>query len=301
MADELQAPGNKGTIHRESELNVTRCEDGATRTKAQQPSDPMCEFETILTEGTVAQGACPDISSIPWYHPRLSRHVAESLLFGSPVGTYLIRDSASTSDCLTLSVRCKNSVKHYRVTWDGQQFVFGLCKFANVAEFQEHFRNQPMISGESGALVLLNSPYPRCVSEPDTYIDAMYFEESTVSTPAINPSQFAINSKEGYLIKLGLHRKNWKKRWFVLFKNELRYYENEESNSPLRVINLFEASTVEKDPTKEFCFRLVTHHRTFYMCAQSAEEMDQWMEKLSWKLQNLTASASASPNRAAKT
>eukprot|EP00731_Ephydatia_muelleri_P004117 Em0002g293a len=103
-----------------------------------------------------------------------------------------------------------------------------------------------------------------------------------------------LNSKEGYLVKLGFHRKNWKRRWFVLFKNELKYYENEDltpRSTPLRVINLCEASKVEKDPTKEFCFRLVTSHRTFLMCAQSAKEMDEWVEKLSWKLQNLTASS----------
>ena len=51
-----------------------------------------------------------------------------------------------------------------------------------------------MISGESGALVLLNNPYPRCVSEPDTYIDATYFEESTVTTPAVKPSLFAVRA-----------------------------------------------------------------------------------------------------------
>ena len=294
MADVLQVPGNSGTIHRESELNITRCEDGVTGTKV-QAENPMCEFETILAEATITHKACPDIFSIPWYHPRLSRHVAESLLFGSPIGTYLIRDSASTSDCLTLSVRCKNSVKHYRVVWDGQYFIFGLCKFVNVVEFKEHFRNQPMISGESGALVLLNNAYPRSVSEPDTYIDAMYFEESAAPPANINPAQFAINSKEGYLVKLGYHRKNWKRRWFVLFKNELKYYDNEDGTTPLRTINLCEASKVEKDPAgKEFCFRLITPHRTFYMCAQSAEEMDEWMEKLSWKLQNLTMTTTSS-------
>lgn len=64
MADVLQVPGNSGTIHRESELNITRCEDGGTGTKG-QPEDPMNEFETILAEATVTHKACPDISSIP--------------------------------------------------------------------------------------------------------------------------------------------------------------------------------------------------------------------------------------------
>ena len=53
-----------------------------------------------------------------------------------------------------------------------------------------------------------------------------------------------IASKEGYLTKLGYHRKvycslcfevylkcslqNWRTRWFVLYKNELRYFKTRE-------------------------------------------------------------------------
>ena len=64
MADVLHVPEKSGTIHRESELNITRCEDGANGPKG--PSDdPMNEFETILAEATVTHKTCPDISSIP--------------------------------------------------------------------------------------------------------------------------------------------------------------------------------------------------------------------------------------------
>ena len=37
-----------------------------------------------------------------------------------------------------------------------------------------------------------------------------------------------MNSKEGFLTKLGYHRKNWKLRWFTLFRNELKYFNNKE-------------------------------------------------------------------------
>ena len=146
-------------------------------------------------------------SSLPHPSPPLLSLPISSLFLPSPFFSPSLFFSSSTSLPLFLHpplsslhppsfhpphTRCKNSVKHYRVLWDGQQFIFGLCKFANVAEFQDHFRNQPMISGESGALVLLNNPYPRCVSEPDTYIDATYFEESTAPSVAISPSQFAV-------------------------------------------------------------------------------------------------------------
>ena len=35
--------------------------------------------------------------------------------------------------------------------------------------------------------------------------------------------------KQGYLVKKGAKRKNWKKRWFVLKSDELTYYESYEN------------------------------------------------------------------------
>ena len=37
-----------------------------------------------------------------------------------------------------------------------------------------------------------------------------------------------VNSKEGFLTKLGYHRKNWKIRWFTLVRNELKYFNTKE-------------------------------------------------------------------------
>ena len=42
-----------------------------------------------------------------WYHPGISRHIAESMLMSREIsdGTYLLRDSLTNTDSLTLSVR----------------------------------------------------------------------------------------------------------------------------------------------------------------------------------------------------
>ena len=42
-----------------------------------------------------------------WYHPGVSRHIAESLLMHPDIlpGTYLMRNSTNSNDSLTLSVR----------------------------------------------------------------------------------------------------------------------------------------------------------------------------------------------------
>ncbi len=50
--------------------------------------------------------------------------------------------------------RCQDSVKHYKVTWNGRQFLFGLGKFGSLEEFKDHFSHKPIISGESGKKVV---------------------------------------------------------------------------------------------------------------------------------------------------
>ena len=48
--------------------------------------------------------------------------------------------------------RCSDSVKHYKVVWDGRQFVFGLGKFPTLEDFKLHFAHNPVISSDSGTL-----------------------------------------------------------------------------------------------------------------------------------------------------
>ncbi len=58
-------------------------------------------------------------------------------------------------------------------------------------------------------------------------------------------------------IQLPRSLQNWKKRWFVLYKNELKYYNTREDSQPLKVIRLEEASAVERDDLtgQSFSFR----------------------------------------------
>ena len=51
-------------------------------------------------------------------------------------------------------LRCAESVKHYKVVWDGKQFIFGLGKFSTLEDFKEHFEHQPVVSGESGKALM---------------------------------------------------------------------------------------------------------------------------------------------------
>ena len=46
--------------------------------------------------------------------------------------------------------RCKDTVKHYNIYWDGKHYKFGMAIFDNLQEFMEHFVNRPLVAGESG-------------------------------------------------------------------------------------------------------------------------------------------------------
>jgi len=231
-----------------------------------------------------------NMDDIPWYHYDISRHVAESVLISTGEdGSYLLRDSASNPGEYTLSVRAKNSVKHFPVRWDGKEFSFGFGKFATVMDLLEHFESKPVIGGESGVLTLLKFPYPRCVEEPECYDSIRVHAEWGAGTQDSDKKPiFAIASKEGYLTKLGYHRKTWRTRWFVLYKNELTYFKSREEKAPLRKINLCDVIDVLADDSqgKQNCLKLITPYRTFFMYASSAQEAEDWIKILRWKLEH---------------
>ena len=54
---------------------------------------------------------------------------------------------------LFLCFRCKDSVKHFNVTWLGESegYKFGMNVYPTLKEFIDHFDNQPLIAGESGS------------------------------------------------------------------------------------------------------------------------------------------------------
>lgn len=256
-------------------MAANRPEDGSTATAS--PSHPPPPPK--------------DIDLIPWYHYQITRHVAESVLMSTGEdGSYLLRDSNTNLGEFTLSVRAKNSVKHFPVRWEGKEFSFGFGKFQTVPELLEHFESKPVIGGESGVLTLLKFPYPREVAEPECYDNIRVHAEWGQPQPNQDDSKpvFSIASKEGYLTKLGYHRKTWRTRWFVLFKNELKYFRSREERNAIKVINFNDVSDVVADDSqgKQNCFRIITSYRTFFLYASSAQEAEDWIKTLRWRLEH---------------
>ncbi|EPY74689.1 dual adapter for phosphotyrosine and 3-phosphotyrosine and 3-phosphoinositide [Camelus ferus] len=117
-----------------------------------------------------SDGEAELLQDLGWYHSNLTRHAAEALLLSNGCdGSYLLRDSNERTGLYSLSVRAKDSVKHFHVEYTGYSFKFGFNEFSSLKDFVKHFANQPLIGSETGTLIVLKHPYPRKVEEPSIY------------------------------------------------------------------------------------------------------------------------------------
>ncbi|XP_064623481.1 dual adapter for phosphotyrosine and 3-phosphotyrosine and 3-phosphoinositide-like isoform X2 [Lineus longissimus] len=235
-----------------------------------------------------------EIESCGWYHPFVTRHIAESMLLANGKdGTYLIRNSSKAGE-FVLSIRCKDSVKHFPLVIEDGCYKFGMGSFSSMQDLVEHFANQPLIGSESGVLTVLKYPYPRNVDEPAGTYDTIKVHAEFPNRKQLSLEEkpdFTVASKEGYLTKQGAIVKNWKTRWFVLQKYELKYFKERENKNPIKVLDLHECTgceTVQLYENRDNCFRIVFPQRIFYIYAASQEEMKEWVELITWKLNHIT-------------
>uniref|UniRef100_A0A3B5L871 GRB2-associated binding protein 2 n=1 Tax=Xiphophorus couchianus TaxID=32473 RepID=A0A3B5L871_9TELE len=91
-----------------------------------------------------------------------------------------------------------------------------------------------------------------------------------------------------------LRRYAWKKRWFILRSGRmsgdpdvLEYYKNDHSKKPIRVIDLHCCEQVDagltfkrKEFQDSFVFDIKTSDRTFYLVAETEDEMNKWVRSI---------------------
>ena len=99
--------------------------------------------------------------------------------------------------------------------------------------------------------------------------------------------------KSGWVEKRSQYLKQWRRRWLMLTENELLTYKNPLANekATFQVIlsSILEAVPCEQEMSyKEFCFRITTKSRKYFIAATSDEEMCQWL--------NLINTASQGPH-----
>lgn len=86
----------------------------------------------------------------------------------------------------------------------------------------------------------------------------------------------------------------WRKRWFILRIGQerggpavLEYYKHDQSKKPLRIISLDLCELVhanvtfhEKGLPSGFVFDVQTRDRTFYLVAETKEDMLKWVQSI---------------------
>lgn len=92
--------------------------------------------------------------------------------------------------------------------------------------------------------------------------------------------------KAGYCVKQGAVMKTWKRRFFILDENTIGYFKSDMDRDPLRMIQLREVQKVQECKQSDIMmrdnlFEIVTTSRTFYVQADSPEEMHSWIRAVS--------------------
>ncbi|KAM9365141.1 pleckstrin homology domain-containing family A member 1-like isoform 3-T3 [Pholidichthys leucotaenia] len=100
------------------------------------------------------------------------------------------------------------------------------------------------------------------------------------------PAQDHTVIKSGYCVKQGAVMRNWKRRYFLLEENAMSYFKSDLEKEPLRMIPLKEVHKVQECKQSDIMmrdnlFEVVTTSRTFYIQADSPEEMHSWIKAVS--------------------
>ncbi|NXH55091.1 PKHA2 protein, partial [Rhabdornis inornatus] len=100
--------------------------------------------------------------------------------------------------------------------------------------------------------------------------------------------------KSGFCVKQGNVRKSWKRRFFVLDEFSISYYKCEQDKEPLRSILLKDVCKTHECLVKsgdllmrDNLFEIITSSRTFYIQADSPEDMHSWIRAITGALQAL--------------
>ncbi|CAE6519049.1 unnamed protein product [Rhizoctonia solani] len=135
-------------------------------------------------------------------------------------------------------------------------------------------------------------------SEPEGDFDG-------VAPQPVDPKQIVL---QGYLMKCGTHMKNWRKRYFVLTPETLKYGKSHMNTKGMRAVQVTQIldaiettgskSVPSTSPTastgdKEHIFKIITPKKSFMLCAPSEEEEIKWLSAVRALIARRAAIASA--------
>ncbi|XP_037353899.1 pleckstrin homology domain-containing family A member 1 isoform X1 [Talpa occidentalis] len=139
-----------------------------------------------------------------------------------------------------------------------------------------------------GGVPIITPTQKEEVNECGESVDRNHLKRSQSHLPyfAPKPPSDSAVIKAGYCVKQGAVMKNWKRRYFQLDENTIGYFKSELEKEPLRVIPLKEVHKVQECKQSDIMmrdnlFEIVTSSRTFYVQADSPEEMHSWIKAVS--------------------
>ncbi|KAJ0022888.1 hypothetical protein NQD34_015022 [Periophthalmus magnuspinnatus] len=107
------------------------------------PPTPDCDY--ISPSGT---GRC---AGKEWYYGKVTRHQAEvALNHRGTEGDFLIRDSESSPNDFSISLKAQSKNKHFKVQLKENLYCIGQRKFNSMEELVEHYKKAPIFTSEQG-------------------------------------------------------------------------------------------------------------------------------------------------------
>ncbi|KAG8551506.1 hypothetical protein GDO81_004140 [Engystomops pustulosus] len=163
-----------------------------------------------------------------------------------------------------------------------------LCPADNVNNQLEYSGSKKQISYKTEIVggVPIITPTQQDISESANTGDRSNLKRTQSQlTPPYRLSDGGI-IKAGYCVKQGAVMKTWKRRFFILDENTIGYFKSDMDRDPLRMIQLREVQKVQECKQSDIMmrdnlFEIVTTSRTFYVQADSPEEMHSWIRAIS--------------------
>jgi hypothetical protein len=96
-------------------------------------------------------GRASELTGQPWFHGRITRKHAETVLNNKPLGSFLVRQSESgDSNDYSLSLVSGSGCVHMRICMKNGEFILGQCSqpFGSIVKMIEHYaRTEVPIKG----------------------------------------------------------------------------------------------------------------------------------------------------------
>uniref|UniRef100_F6WFB5 Interleukin 20 receptor subunit beta n=1 Tax=Equus caballus TaxID=9796 RepID=F6WFB5_HORSE len=118
------------------------------------------EDELSLIKGTKCDYIRPSLTGKfagnPWYYGKVTRHQAEMALNErGHEGDFLIRDSESSPNDFSVSLKAQGKNKHFKVQLKETVYCIGQRKFSTMEELVEHYKKAPIFTSEQGEKLYL--------------------------------------------------------------------------------------------------------------------------------------------------